>query len=630
MSDIESQIYEFGEFRIDVAKRLLTKGNDVPLPLTPKVFDTLLYLVRHSGKVIEKDELMREIWTDAIVEENNLTQNISILRRIFSEKPGEQRFIVTSAGHGYRFVPEVVQLARPKSETHGLTSPDISNSAFHISNSLIEDQSPSLKNQKPNRKLFAVFASVVLIGIIGTAFYFWRGVNAPASTSSIKTIAILPFKPLSAENRNESLELGMADTLINNLSASGEIVVRPISSVRRFNNLDQDSAVAGRELGVDSVLEGNIQNANERIRVSTRLIRTSDGRQLWSGQFDEKFTDIFAVQDSISQRVAEALTLKLSGDEQKRLTKRYTENVEAYQHYLLGRFYALKLTGPELQKGISYLRQAIAADPAYAIAYVGLADAYRSLSLSAEVLPAEVFPQARAAAVKAIEIDDTLAEAHSSLGNIIMRYDWDRSAAENQYRLALDRDPNSADTHVNYAHLLSSAERHTDAIAEIKRARELDPLNLRTRSLEAQFLSQAGQPDEALDRLQNTFELDPNFWLAHQFAASAYIDKGMYPEAMIEAQKAGKLTDTSHPAAFIAYALAKFGKQADARVVLDELLKLSTRRYVPAYGIALIYNGLDERDKTLTWLERAFKERDARMIFLKVEPKWNNLHSEPR
>ncbi|MGH9949356.1 MAG: winged helix-turn-helix domain-containing protein [Pyrinomonadaceae bacterium] len=622
MDEHQSQIYEFGEFRVDVSKRLLTKGDDESIPLTPKVFDTLLYLVRHSGKVIEKDELMREIWADTIVEENNLNQNISILRRVFNERPGEQRFIVTVAGHGYRFVPEVTQRQSP--DVQCLRSPDIPAS------SLAESQKLKLQTQQSNRKFFVAVAGIVLIGIVGAVFYFSRKPDEPVSISSVKSIAILPFRPLAAEDRDESMELGMADTLINKLGASREIVVRPISSVRHFNDLEQDAAAAGRELGVDSVLEGNIQTSNERIRISTRLIRTSDGKQLWSGQFDENFTDVFAVQDSISQKVADVLTLKLSGDEQRRLTRRYTESVEAYQLYLTGRYHAQKLTRPELQKGLSYFQQAISLDPNYALAYVALADTYRSLSLSGDTRPAEVFPQAKAAANKAIELDETLAEAHSSLGNVIIRYDWDRYAAEDQFKRALELDPNSADAHGNYAHLLVSTGRHAEAISEIKRARELDPLNLRTVTLESQVLIEAGQPDEALRRLQKTFELEPNFWLAHLFGASAYIDKEMYPEAIAEARKARELTDVSHPVAMLGYALAKSGKQAKAQTLLQELLKRSTERYVPSYNIAMIYNGLDERDKTFVWLERAFNERDARMLFLSVEPKWNDLRPDPR
>jgi len=246
--------------------------------------------------------------------------------------------------------------------------------------------------------------------------------------------------------------------------------------------------------------------------------------------------------------------------------------------------------------------------------------------------PGEVLPKAREAAKKAIELDDTLADAHAELGFIIFWYDWDWKAAETQYKRALELDPNGADTHLFYAHLLSNTGRHSEALAEVKRARELDPLNLRTNALEGQFLIHAGRADEALARLQKTFEMAPNYYFAHFFASSAYIEKGMFPEAIAEGRKARELSGptNSHPMGFLGYALAKSGKQAEARALLAELLKASSERYVSLYNIALIYNGLGDRDQALAWLERAYQQRDQRMTFLKVEPKWNNLRSDPR
>ncbi|HVS82973.1 MAG TPA: tetratricopeptide repeat protein, partial [Pyrinomonadaceae bacterium] len=317
--------------------------------------------------------------------------------------------------------------------------------------------------------------------------------------------------------------------------------------------------------------------------------------------------------------------------DEQRVTKAYTANPEAYQLYLKGRYHLAKLMLTETQKGISYFQQAIEIDPSYALAYVGLADGYRALTLSGEMPSTEYMPKAKAAAQKAIEIDDTLAEAHAEFGFIIFWYDWDWNAAENQCKRALELNPNSADAHQVYAHLLSTTGRHAEALAEIKRARELDPLNLRINANEGRFLIHAGRTDDALARLQKTFELDPNFWFAHWVASSAYIEKGMFAEAVVEARKAkeflGVRTDAT---ALGAYALAKSGKQAEARAALEELLKLSTERYVPPYNIAMIYNGLGERDETLAWLEQGYQKRDPRMVFLKVEPKWNNLRADPR
>ena len=302
---LQSQIYEFGEFRIDAAKRLLLRRNGEIIPLTPKIFDTLLYLARNNGKVIEKDELMREIWMDTIVEENNLNKNISVLRRVLGEKPGEHRFIVTVPGQGYEFVAEVRPLV-----DGGFAIADIKpeetvseNESDKTANQIAKDEAQRTedKNSIRNRKWLAAFAVLSVFALGATGFSLWRG-NETSVDAPIKTVAVLPFKPLVVENRNEALEFGMADTLISKLSGGDEVIVRPLSAIRRYNSLEQDSRAAGRELGVESILDGTMQIWGDRIRISAKLLRTSDGKQLWARQFDEKFTDIFVVQDSVLYR----------------------------------------------------------------------------------------------------------------------------------------------------------------------------------------------------------------------------------------------------------------------------------------------------------------------------------------
>lgn len=632
MNEPQIQIYEFDEFRIDASKRLLTKGNDEPLPLTPKVFDTLLYLVRNHGKVIEKDQLMREIWTDTVVEENNLSQNISILRRTLGEKPGEGRFIATVPGRGFRFVPEVrevsekvVALVGDFEERENLEA-EISNLKFQT-----ENQKPKTENQKPSRFRFAAFAALIILALGSLGFYVWRGATLKPARTPIKSIAVLPFKPLVMENRDEALEIGMADTLISRLGSNREIVVRPLSSVRRFGNPEQDALIAGRALDVESVLDGSVQRWGDKIRVNVRLVKVADGTLLWTETFDEKFTDIFVVQDAISSKVAAALAWQLGSDEKMRLTKRYTENVEAYQFYLRGRFHVFKLTPPEIQAGIADFQKAIDVDPNYALAYAGLADAYRSLAVGSEMSPTEFFPKSKAAANKAIEIDDTLSDGHAALGMTLFWGEWDWNSAENQFWRALELNPNDVNAHLFYAHLLSNTGRHAEALAEVKRARELDPLFPFAGALEGLFLIQAGRTDDALDRLKKTLEIAPNFWMPHLFASIAYIEKGMYAEAINEARLAKQFSPAqTNSNAFESYSLAKSGKSAEARATLDELLKLSTARFVPPTHIALAFNGLGETDKALEWLEKGYEQHDPKMAFLKVDPKWNSLRSEPR
>lgn len=622
MEEPQAHIYEFGNFRVDAAKRLLLKGIDGTVPLMPKAFDTLLYLVEHNGKVIEKDELMSAIWADTIVEENNLTQNISILRRVLGEKHGENRFIATVPGRGYKFVAEVRQIdGVEKSEPPALAGGLLP----EAEDQLATDKGPTTKAKIASRFWLSALVIFGVLGFSSLGFYLWRGNTKPVANVRIKTVAVLPFKPLVAEKRDEALEFGMADTLISKLSGE-DIIVRPFSAIRRYGSLEQDSLTAGRELGVEAVLDGSIQTSGERIRVVARLFRTGDGKQIWAGQFDEKFTDIFAVQDSISERVVTALKIRLESKEKKHST----ENVEAYQLYMKGRYHALNLTRAETDKGIAYFQQAIQIDPNYALAYVGLAEAYLPMALTSGVPSWEAMPKAKAAALRAIEIDETLAEAHAALGFVIFWYDWDWQAAEKEYLRALVLDPNSARAHFAYAHLLSNMAQHEKALAEIKRARELDPLSLPTGALEGQILFFAGKYDEALDRLNKTIDLNPNIWLSHLFISRVYTQKGMHAEAIAATKKAKELSSNSQSDAYLAYALAKWGKKAEARAVLDKLLKLSKESYVPPYNFAVVYNGLGESKNALDYLEKGFAERDVRMVFLKVEPKWNNLRSEPR
>ena len=301
------------------------------------------------------------------------------------------------------------------------------------------------------------------------------------------------------------------------------------------------------------------------------LVDGRKGNQIWGEQYNRKLKDLVALQSEIALDVSQKLRARLSGPDERKLAKTYTANPEAYQLYLKGRYHVLKLTPPEVQTGILYLKQAIDIDPTYALAYVGLADAYRSV-LVGDTPPAEFLPKAKAAAQKAIDIDDTLADAHAELGFIIFWYDWDWNAAETQFKRALELDPNDADTHLFYAHLLSNIGRHAEGLAEVKRARELEPLNLRTSALEGQFLIHAGRTDEALVSLQKIIALEPNFAFGHFFASSAYIEKGMFAEAIAEARTAMDLNRAnSQSMGFLGYALAKSGKTAEARAELEGL-----------------------------------------------------------
>jgi TolB-like protein/tetratricopeptide (TPR) repeat protein/class 3 adenylate cyclase len=487
-----------------------------------------------------------------------------------------------------------------------------------------------------NRRKLAFLTGAILV-TIALVIGFWASSHrqsqrmANALTSPERRIAVLPFKPLVPENRDQVLEMGMADSLIAKLSNIREIVVRSLNSVRKYSGLNQDPVAAGRELEVNSVLEGNVQKSSDRIRVSARLINVADGSSLWANTFDEKFTDVFAVQDAISQKVADALALRLSGEENKRLTRRYTENVEAYQLYLTGRYHWNKLTPPEITKSIEFFKKAIDLDPTYALAYFGLADAYRSLAPTSEVPSKDTLPQAQAAAAKALELDETLAEPHATLAFIHTWYDWNWSAAEREAKRAIELNPNWSFGHIAYAQMLSVTGRSQEAIAEGSRAVELDPLSLIINALNGYHLHLARRDDEAIARLKKTLELDSSFWIAHQFLGMAYIEKKMYPEAISEFSQAVKLSGgNSEPLALNGYAWVLSGDTAKGRAVLKELKSLESQRYVPPSNLALLSYVLGEKDEAFSWLEKAYQDRDIRLCRLKVDSKWDSMRSEPR
>lgn len=567
----QQYIYEFDDFRVDTARRVLLQANR-PLTLTPRIFDALLYLLQHQGRVIPKEELMEAIWPDAFVEENNLPQSISALRRALGERKGEHRYIVTVAGHGYRF------------------------------------------------------AAPVKIGKIVNAS------NEDESAAAAKTIAVLPFKPLVEKNRDEALELGMADALIIRLSNSSEIIVRPLSSVRRYGGLEQDAQNAGRELGVESVLDGSIQRSGDGMRVTARLTNVADGASLWVGTFDEKFTDVFTVQDAISERVADALRLRLSTAARRGLTKRYTDNPRAYELYLQGRYHWSKLIPPEVRKGIQFFQQAIELDANYALAYTGIAAAYVALPISSDAPPAEAFPQAKAAALKALSLDESLSDAHAYLAFVKFWFDWDWIGAEQEVKRGLALNANSAEAHRAYGILLSQTGRHAEAIAEGVRARELDPLALITRTNEALFFYFAGDYAEAEEKITSTLGLEPNFWIALLTRAKIYLQQGKQTEAMVDLTRAKNVSGGStQPLSMLGYISAATGDSTQALAILDELQTISNQRYVPPYSFALIYNGLKDDDNTFAWLDRAYEARDVLLAaFIKSEPVWDRLRADER
>jgi len=638
MSAITSAIYEFDQFRIDAKHRFLMREGEV-VQLKPKVFETLLVLIESAGRIVTKDELMQAVWGDTIVEENNLTHNISVLRKVLGERRGDHRYILTIPGRGYRFVAEVKALQDEGS--------DLVVAKFTRSHILIEDEtridhseSPSVeaallqKDVIRRRMLTAMVTIFVVLIMSGLAFLYSRSSRSPTQPAGVletRTLAVLPFRSIGAGGENEYLQLGIIDSLIARLSNLKGITVRPTSSVRKYAASEQDPVAAGRELAVDAVLNGSVQTVGNRIRVVVQLVNVREGSALWGETFDGELADIFTVQDRISEHVAGALKLSLSKAERERLTRPETNSPEAYQLYLKGRYYWNKRTQETAKRAIDYFQQAIDLDPNYALAYAGIADCYIILGVYSALPAKEAFTNAKAMAQKALQLDESLTEAHTALAYVKFRYEWDWSAAEEEYRRAIELNPNYATAYQWAALNLAATGRQEEAISQMTRAEELDPLSLIINSNTEWVLYLARRSDEAIAHCQKTLEIDPSFFATHKYLGLLYMQKRMYEQAIAEYQKARDLSvDDPHIIALIGHCYALAGKVERARAALKELQELAKRKYVQPYSIAMIYTGLGEKDQALAWLEKAYDDRSSYMVYLKVEPIFDSLHSDPR
>ena len=485
---------------------------------------------------------------------------------------------------------------------------------------------------KRNKSFAALVSAVLLLSAIGLGYYFYNSKKSASGANVKKSLAVLPFVNAGQDPNAEYLSDGITESVINNLSQISTLRVMSRNSAFRFKNNQTDTKNIAVQLGVETLVTGDIKQLGDKLIINVRLIDASDDSQIWGNQYVKSSADIIAAQNEIAQAVAANLRVKLTNSDQKQLGKNYTANIEAYQLYLKGRYHYFKLTEPEIRKSIAYFQQAIDVDPNYALAFAGIADAYRTFPLAGWNMASKTaFPLAKAAAEKALAIDPDLAEAHISLGSAGFFYDWDWSKSENELKKAIELAPNNSDAHRFYGHILSNTGRHDEAVAEGKRARELDPLSLITNALEGQFLFYAGRDAEAIDRIQKTLEIEPNFWIAHNILGRVYIKQGRFEEAIAELNKAIKLSGGSvEPVTHLSYALAKSGNREGAQAILKELQSLAAENYVPAYSFAMIYNGLGEREEALDYLEKSFTEREVQMTFIKVDTRWNNLRNEPR
>jgi DNA-binding winged helix-turn-helix (wHTH) protein/TolB-like protein/Flp pilus assembly protein TadD len=612
MGPQDNHSYEFGRFRLKVAERVLLREGEL-VPLTPKVFDILVTLVEHGGQVVSKEDLMKRVWPNTFVEEGNLTQNISLLRKALGETPGGVQFIETVPRRGYRFVAETLHAAANGNGNGELAATVLPAApVVSIPNTSIR---PAGSKRTP---IFALVAGLVVVSIIGVVYFTSSG--KAGNPSAIQSIAVLPFVDESADPDAEYINDKIAESLINSLSKLPQLRVVPRSVVAGYRGKEIDPRKVGQELNVRAVVTGKMRRHGDIISIQADLIDLENVAQLWGQHYDHKLSDALLVQDDISRDIFENLRLKLNVEEKKQL--------EAYGLYLKGRNAWNKRTSDALQQAIDYFNQAIAIDSNYGAAYAGLADCYNMLVVYGRFEPKEGFPKAKEAATKALEIDENSAEAHTSMAFIKFRWDWDRTATEREFLEAIRLKPAYAPAHQWYSSYLVAVERFDEAIAEAKRTEELEPLSFVASSHLGWIYYLSGQNDKAIEQCRKILELDPSSFPARRYLGLAYEAKGMYPEAIAEFQKGVKLSGSPLMHALLGHAYAASGRSAEAKQVLADLQQLQGQRYVSPYTVAAIYAGLGDEEQAFKWLERAVEEHDIWLMNLKVDPVFAKLRSK--
>lgn len=648
-----SNFYLFDGFRLDPDERILLRDR-IKVPLTPKAFDVLLVLVQRSGHLVAKRELIEAVWRDSFVEEANVCVTISMLRKALGA--GEHAgYIETVPKRGYRFNAPVkvkesedagflLATCGPVSVRHEplIATESLAEVAQPPANALSRGQTPPGqrplgswlpgKAALPSLRWLVTILFLTTIGSVMLAkIQEARQLSASATeTNPIRSIAVVPF---TTEEGSEDayLGIGMSDALTSRLSHLDRVRVRSSSAMTKYASAPHDPYRAGVEQAVEGVVDGRIRRIGDRVRVTVRLIRVSDHAEIWNQAFDEKYTGIFNLQESISKQVAQSIRVELTPKERKQLAQHSTRSNLAYESYMKGRFFMDKRTREGMTKGLNYFQDAVRIDPDYAQAYAGMADTYALLGLYTELPPKEAFPEAKKAALKALEIDPDVGDAYTTLGFVSFYYEWDGAAADQEFSKALSRNPSDAIAHSWRAENLAAMGRFPDAVREAGMAMQADPLSPAIRTNAGYVFYLAGANEEALKAYRNAIEIDPYFARAHYRLAYSYLRSGASALAMDEFHQAVHLSgENPYYEAGAGQAYAELGKMPEARQILHHLIAASNRQYVPPYAIAQVYAGLGDRSKAFEWLSRAYDDKSTSIAYLKVDPSLNSLRSDPR
>ena len=620
MEEVKRSPIRFGVFEVDLqASELRKQGIKVKLQQQP--FELLAMLLEHPGEVVTREEIQKRLWpADTFVDfDRGLNRATNRLRESLGDDAESPRFIETLPRRGYRFIAPVTKW----------------DESGHVAEQLPPQADTAPTNGSPYspgydrvRLRIGFVTALVAIALLTVAawFAFFRPRHG-----AIESVAVLPFSNGSSDSNAEYLSDGITESLINNLSQLPNLRVMARSTVFRYKANDADPQKIGNDLHVQAVLSGRLLQQGNVLIIQAELMDVKTGVQLWGGQFNRSAEDVLALQDDLSREIAEKLRVKLTGEQKQRLARRNTEDAEAYRFYLKGRYYWNKRSPGGMQKAANYFQQAIDRDPSYALAYAGLADTYVYLSFFNMVPPRDAMPRAKAAAAKALEIDDHLAEAHVSLGYISYAYDWDWPAAGRHFDQALALDPAYTRAHIFYPFYLSSRGQSQEAVTVAKSALDLDPASPSlSHSLAVQFYL-TRQFDQAIEQCRKTLEMDPNFAVAYAVLGQTYLAKGMNSEAAPVLEKYSALSQGSVDSlALLGYSQARRRKKSQALRTIDELKETSKNSFVPAFYFALVYAALEDKDQAFMWLEKGYDERFARFAYLKLEALWDPLRSDER
>ncbi len=621
----EPRFFEFEDHRLDgISHRLFHRATGELVPLTPKAVELLVYLVANRGRTLSKHELLDAVWGNSFIEESNLSQTIFVLRKTLGENTKQPRFIRTRPGIGYEFIADVRRtgVEEPAAAKLYLVNPPAE----------VASVSASAAPRKPFARLTRIAYVVLPLLVVAVIAVVWFYPLKPnPNGAKVTTLAVLPFQGLGNDPNLAYLGPGLADVLVTKLSRIKNVVVRPASASAKYSEPSADPVKAGAELGVDSVLTGRVQTAGDNLRISVQLVRVSDGATIWADTFDNRMTSILAVQDSIAAQVAQSLAIQLGQEERRRVARNYTDNPQAFQLYLQGRFLWSKRTPETLLQAIAEFDKAKQLDPAYALAYVGAAECYVLLPQYKVATPQEAYTNAKRELQSALAIDEELAEAHSTLAHVQAFYDWNWAAADVSFRRALELDPNSVTARLWFAEFLYMTDRRDESEAQLRRGLTIEPRSTLLLSSLASSYYYRRDYDQSLEYSRQVLAIDPaNFW-GHFYRGQALEHKGQYAEAVDAYAKAAvSFGEPPEGAAALRQAFEKGGMEGFWRQRLQQLETEPYLKFVPPMAVAYVHARLGHREEAMQFLQKAFDERDHNIGGLKNAVDYDLLIDDPR